>query len=133
MKHSLKNRILAAFLTACLLFASAEFLSLAADSGSCGSKVKWSLSDDGILSITGKGSMSNFSEGTMAPWYHERENITAVMIKDGLTNIGTLAFYGCTSLQSIALPESITKIGDMAFAGCKNLERATLSDGLKSI
>ena len=133
MKHSLKNRILAAVFAACLLFLSVELPALAADSGSCGSKAKWSLSEDGTLSITGKGSMQNFTEGNMAPWYENREKITAVTIKKGITNIGDLAFYGCTSLQSISLPESITKIGDMAFAGCTNLDRVTLQEGLKSI
>lgn len=133
MKRSLKNRILAAVFAACLLFLSVELSALAADSGSCGSKAKWSLSEDGTLSITGKGSMQNFTEGNMAPWYENREKITAITIKDGITNIGDLAFYGCTALQSISLPESITKIGDMAFAGCTDLERVTLQEGLKSI
>ena len=75
MKHSLKNRILAAVFAACLLFVSVEMSALAADSGSCGSKAKWSLGADGTLSITGKGSMQNFTEGNMAPWYEDREKI----------------------------------------------------------
>ncbi|MEE0883757.1 MAG: leucine-rich repeat domain-containing protein [Faecalimonas sp.] len=133
MKRSLKNRILAAVFAACLLFVSVEMLALAADSGSCGSKAKWSLGADGTLSITGKGSMQNFTEGNMAPWYENREKITSVTIKKGITNIGDLAFYGCTSLQSISFPETVVKIGDMAFAGCTNLARVTLQDGLKSI
>ncbi len=133
MKHSLKNRILAAVFAACLLFVSVELPVLAAESGSCGSEAKWSLGADGTLSITGKGSMQNFTEGNMAPWYEDREKITSVTIKKGITNIGDLAFYGCTALQSISLPESITKIGDMAFAGCTNLARVTLQEGLKSI
>ena len=133
MKRSLKNRILAAVFAACLLFVSVEMLALAADSGSCGSKAKWSLGADGTLSITGKGSMQNFTEGNMAPWYKDREKIISVTIKKGITNIGDLAFYGCTSLQSISLPETVAKIGDMAFAGCTNLARVSLQEGLKSI
>ena len=38
-----------------------------------------------------------------------------------VTAIGDQAFYGCTSLQSIALPESLRRIGGYAFRGCTAL------------
>ena len=40
-----------------------------ASSGSCGKNVKWNLSRDGVLVISGKGDMKNFGEcsGLNAP------------------------------------------------------------------
>ena len=35
-----------------------------------------------------------------------------------VTSIGSYAFYGCTSLESITIPESVTSIGESAFKGC---------------
>ena len=86
MKHSLKNRItkqlhrtLAAVFAACLLMISVEWPVLAANNGSCGTNLKWSLSVDGELAIAGKGAMTNYYEGAMAPWYSSREKITSII------------------------------------------------------
>ena len=38
-----------------------------------------------------------------------------------LTSIGSYAFYGCSSLESITLYDNITSIGSYAFYGCKNI------------
>ena len=47
--------------------------------------------------------------------------ITAVMIGNNVTNIGSRAFAGCTGLTSITIPEGITSIGDEAFYNCSGL------------
>ena len=39
-----------------------------------------------------------------------------------LSSIGTNAFYGCTSLELIAIPSTVTNIGSYAFYGCTSLE-----------
>lgn len=123
---------LAVIFTACLLVLLVKFPVSAANSGSCGDNVTWSLKD-GVLSISGSGGMTNFKESTMAPWYESREQIVSVTISKGITNIGSLAFYNCTLIKSIALPDSVEDIGDMAFAGCENLQRISLGTGLKHI
>lgn len=38
-----------------------------------------------------------------------------------VTNIGYGAFYGCTSLNSIAIPNSVTSIGERSFEYCESL------------
>lgn len=47
--------------------------------------------------------------------------------------IGDQAFYGCTSLQSIALPESLRRIGGYAFRGCTALESLALPEEMDEI
>jgi len=47
---------------------------------------------------------------------YRMRGVKNVIIPDGITTIGTLAFYGCDSLTSIVIPEGVTSIGDSAFA-----------------
>lgn len=121
--------ILATLLLAAL---SVPFLSIpvsAAESGTCGDGLSWSLSA-GTLTISGKGDMTEFTELNMAPWFEQRDRITRVVITDGVQSIAPLAFYDCKKLTSVYLPDSVTKIGSYAFANCEGLESIRLSPSL---
>ena len=65
--------------------------------------------------------------------FHGCEQLKKVELNVGLLKIGTLAFYGCSSLQSIKLPSTVIEIGDRAFLGCSNLEEVVLNEGLEKI
>ena len=56
-----------------------------------------------------------------------------VIIPDGVTSIGNLAFWGCTSLTSIVIPEGVTSIGSGAFQGCTGLTSIVIPEGVTSI
>ena len=60
-------------------------------------------------------------------------SLTSVNLPEGVTSIGSSAFSGCSSLTSISLPESITSIGSYAFEACSNLTSVKLSPNLKTI
>ena len=49
-------------------------------------------------------------------------SLTSINIPNSVTSIGDRAFYGCTGLTSINIPESVTSIGAAAFEGCEGLE-----------
>lgn len=104
----------------------------AAESGSCGNALNWSFAD-GTLTITGSGEMSDFPESTMAPWYHLREEILKVSLPEGLTSVGSLAFYECKNLTAVVIPNSVTRIGSYAFANCTGIQLLNLGSGVASI
>lgn len=54
-------------------------------------------------------------------------------IPNSVTEIGSYAFEGCSSLTSITMPDSVTIIGDMAFVGCESLSSITIPDSVTSI
>ena len=58
-------------------------------SGTCGKNgdnVKWCLTEDGILSLNGKGEMADYYN-SHAPWYDNRNSIIGLSISEGITNI----------------------------------------------
>ena len=114
------------------LYMNIHFVTIAAERDSCGSKLTWSLSG-ATLTISGSGNMENFQDETLAPWYDSAENIRTVILPDGLTSIGDLAFYGCTNLTSIQIPNSVTTIGEYAFAECTSLLQVDLGSELQTI
>ena len=86
-------------------------------SGTCGTSLKWTLSN-GILKITGTGRMTDWTSSTACPWNGNKSNITKIVISDGVTSIGNYAFSGCTNLTEVSISESVTSIGNYAFANC---------------
>ena len=101
----------------------------AASSGQCGDSVSWSLSADGTLTISGAGNMYHFysyDHDGPAPWYEEREKITAAVVKDGVRSVGNYAFYDCRNLRTVTLADSVTAIGKEAFRDCLRLDHVAL-------
>ncbi len=79
--------------------------------------------------------MQDNSGWNMAPWLVDESNrrITAVVIEEGITSVGSYAFEFCSELTTISLPKSVKKIGKSAFYGCSSLSGVSLSAGLEEI
>ena len=97
----------------------------AESSGTCGPNLKWHLTDDGVLTITGKGEMYDYS-----PW---GSSIKRVIIGDGVTEIGNGAFRKCRSLTSVTIPNSVTTIESSAFESCSSLTTVTIPNSVTTI
>ena len=120
-------------LLVCAVFAVCLCADAVTDSGSCGTGVHWSFdTETGILEISGAGAMTDYATDTDVPWHSRIDDIQAVHIGDGVTNIGDLAFFGCEQLTEVTIENSVTRIGDHAFAYCP-IGAVTLPDGLESI
>ena len=83
---------------------------------------EWYLSDDGTLTVSQKGNMSNYYEGE-TPWNLQRNDIKKIVIKEGVTRIGKYAFAGCRNLTSVEIPNSVKSIGVRSFVECECWQR----------
>ena len=65
--------------------------------------------------------------------YINGEEVTEVVIPDGVTSINYYAFSGCSGLTSVTIPSSVTSIRDNAFANCTGLSSVTIPAGVTSV
>ncbi len=72
-------------------------------------------------------------DGTRLLQYARGKSDTAFSVPDTVTQIGSKAFYWCSSLESISLPDTVTEIGEEAFCGCYSLESISLPDTVTEI
>ena len=100
--------------------------------GTCGGNVNWVVTDKNILVISGNGSMSKYNVGK-TPWADYAEDITDIVIKNGVTSISKNAFFGFSKLESVKLPETLLSIERYAFYGCTELDSIFIPAGVRSI
>ena len=100
--------------------------------GKCGNDVTWNLNTDtGLLSISGTGEMDYHV--WKSPWEDYKASIRTVKIGNGVTNISSSAFSGCTSLTSATIGNSVTRIDYCAFYGCTELASVTIPESVTSL
>ena len=105
-----------------------------ATSGSCGDNVTWSYDANSCtLTISGSGDMEDYDatydrddETYYNPTYPWPSSVAKLVVKDGVTRLGSFAFYKCTSLVKVSLPESIGAFGSYCFAECSQLISLTI-------
>ena len=150
------KRILAIFITLCMLITCVPFAAMAEDQIIGGTftdeqdtpnTFTWSLNlTTGALAIDGKGAMTIVTANpwdvskstTLIPWayYGEekidyRSAIKSISIGSGITSLGRELFYGCTSLEEVTVPGNISHSGWGLFMNCTSLKKATLAEGFK--
>ena len=103
----------------------------AEESGTCGPNLTWHLTDNGVLTITGKGKMYDYSIVNKAPW--SKSDIKRIIIGDDVTTIGEDAFRDCSALTSVTIPNSVTTIGKSAFFNCRELTSVTIPNSVTEI
>lgn len=106
---------------------------LATNTDSCGDNVTWSLSNDGVLTISGTGAMTDYDSEHNTPWNSQKSSIQKVVVETGVTTIGTNAFNNFIALESVSLPSTLTAIGNAAFHNCTSLKAVTIPEGVTSI
>ena len=62
-----------------------------------------------------------------------KQLVTLSLFGDGVTEIDSSAFSGCSSLTNVTIPDSVTSIGSGAFYGCSGLTSVTIGNGVTSI
>ena len=88
-----------------------------AANGSCGENLTWTLDIEGLLTISGKGDMYDYSKDTTnpAPWTSFSGDIKNLVLEEGITGIGDFAFVSCSVLENASFPSTLTRVGEYAF------------------
>lgn len=101
--------------------------------GACGEDVNYYFKfSTGILAISGTGDMNDYTSSTV-PWKDYRDNITSVIVEDGVTSIGNSAFEYCDNLTTVTLGNDVAYIGNYAFNSCDNLSSINLPDSVTNL
>ena len=111
----------------------AALLHMLPETGSFGGGLTWSYTTDGILTISGSGPMPEFEAAEDQPWFDYQQMITGVRVLDGVTTVGSSAFFGLERARTAELADSITCIGASAFKNCTGLETLNFPAGLQII
>ena len=117
--------------------------------GECGQNAKWSLTSENTLIISGEGRMKDYeirssyyddgrepfmnviNDDYLVPWRDYSNDITQIIIEEGITYIGSFAFCNFQSLESVILPHSLSETGICSFAVCPNLYDVKLNPQVK--
>ena len=92
---------------------------------------EWSVVD-GVLTISGNVAMEDYAS-KQAPWYVKADEITAIVIEDGVKSIGKYAFAYLRNVETVEIADSVESIGSYAFYGCYNLTEIDVPDNVKTI
>ncbi len=136
MKKRIVSFILAALLI-CTLLPTPVFAAGIVASGTCGAQgdnLAWTLDSDGTLTISGTGEMHDYYFGNPAPpWENYSRQVKTVIVKSGVTSIGTYAFDSQYPLTSVDIADTVTSIGDHAFFNLTALKSVVMRNGITSI
>ncbi len=103
--------------------------------GKCGDNAFYSITEDGVLTISGTGDIYDYSkeEGNISPWrYDQAPDYRTIVIEDGITRIGNYAFSESHTYE-ITIPDSVTEIGKYALSDISFCEAINLPDSIVEI
>ena len=96
------------------------------DCGAEGSDVQYVLYSDGTMVVSGDGAVKEKA-------FENREDITALWVMDGVTEIGESAFSDCHYMQTLSLADTVKALDDFAFLDCFRLSAVDFGNGLESL
>ena len=113
-------------------------------SGTCGENLTWTLDGNGVLTISGTGKMEEYSfkydnpEAPFwitSPWffYGKIGNIRKVIICEGVTSVGSYAFYACSNIEDVSISNTVLSVGDYAFGDINKLSIIKIPKSVQTI
>lgn len=108
--------------------------------------LSWVLTDDGVLTIVGKGNLDdivedfewrlddtdykcrnyNYPTGCSYPWFAYYDLVKAVVFGEGIENLGRATFMCYRNIEKLMFPNSLKSLGFWAFYGCTSLTEVAI-------
>ena len=98
----------------------------------CGDNARYSY-ENGILTIYGSGKIYDYKNGTNRPWDSFSNDVTRIVIDNGITEIGDWAFSDFKNLCEIQFGNTLHTIGERAFYNCSQIAYTALPEGIQTI
>lgn len=70
---------------------------------------------------------------TIGRWFKDNTSIKEIIIGNGVVNIESQAFSGCTGITTLTIPNSVITIGKQAFEKCYNLNSLSIGNNVTNI
>lgn len=102
-------------------------------SGSCGKEITFSLTQDGVLTLSGSGATYEYHSGARPDWEIYKDDITEIVVGEGITRLGNQIFRSHMSVEKVTLPDSLLSMGGYAFGGCVGLEEFAFPRNIEKI
>ena len=105
-------------------------------SGKCGKNAFWEFKN-GVLTISGTGEIDDLEPddelGLRQPWDDCMFEAEKIVVGEGITSIGNMAFAAMNNVTDVDLPSTLREIGENSFGNCISLKKIDLPEGLLSI
>ena len=107
--------------------------------GTYGDNISWSYDVNATtLTINGKGQMAEPTEtGVVSEaiygWHLWADDITAVVISEGIESLSTSALESFRQMTSIQFPSTLKVVGELALSQCAGLTDVTLPEGVTTL
>ena len=125
MKKTLFVTLMFIVIVGMLTFATVA--SAEAATGKAGDNITWTFDiNTGVFVLEGTGKMYHNQYGYN--WEEYNEQITTVVVGEGITSVSYASFKNCYNITSVTLPDSLEEIGGYAFNGCFRLETINLKN-----
>jgi hypothetical protein len=87
---------------------------------------------DGVLHIRSDSATGDVADGKQ-PWYSQRNDITKVIVYNGVTTIGNFVLIGLANVTEIQLPNTVTTLGAWAIATNSHLTAITIPSSVTTM
>ena len=141
----MKKRIFSLVL-AVLLLPSLCLSALAYSGTGAGDGISWTVDDGYGLILSGSGAMENHSpagagwgswvaKNVTIPtdWEVWERDITSILVKSGITAVGTAAFAHCDKSRSAVMEEGVESLGSWAFLDNESMTEVTIPASVTQI
>ena len=130
----MKKRLLGSLFSGFMLCLAAQSAVWADTTPITDTDLQWEISGNELMisknedGQTGETAIPDCNGNTDQPWKDNISAITSVTIGDGVTGIGTNAFFDHTALTSATIGAGVESIGQRAFSGCEGLTSIDLKN-----